>query len=273
MPIIQFRQTIASNDAVRPFDLTDRGLLLGDGVFDTSLVKDGRMILRERHIGRLVEACDVFGHEVAKTEIEALAKDAVPEDATGALRLTVTRGPGGRGLAETSASNPTLMASFTPMPLMYPSPPLCLGVSTIQRNPTAPSALYKTLSYGDAVMGQRQAQRNGYDDALFLTSGGHITCSSIANIWAWSGSTLVTPPRSDGVVVGVVRGWLLENAIRYGFEVSERSLRLDDIAHADGVFLTNSLRLVVPVRAIDEMEFSPDLPSELESLISELLSS
>ena len=122
-------------------------------------------------------------------------------------------------------------------------------------------------------MGQRQAQRNGYDDALFLTPGGHITCSSIANIWAWSGSTLVTPPRSDGVVVGVVRGWLLENAIRYGFEVSERSLRLDDIANADGVFLTNSLRLVVPVRAIDEMEFSPDLPSELESLISELLSS
>ena len=71
----------------------------------------------------------------------------------------------------------------------------------------------------------------------------------------------------------MVRGWLLENAIRYGFEVSERSLRLDDIANADGVFLTNSLRLVVPVRAIDEMEFSPDLPSELESLISELLSS
>jgi branched-chain amino acid aminotransferase len=93
MPIIQFRQTIASNDAVRPFDLTDRGLLLGDGVFDTSLVKDGRMILRERHIGRLVEACDVFGHEVAKTEIEALAKDAVPEDATGALDGVLRKHP------------------------------------------------------------------------------------------------------------------------------------------------------------------------------------
>lgn len=120
-------------------------------------------------------------------------------------------------------------------------------------------------------MGQRQAQRDGYDDALFLTPGGHVACSSIANIWARSGSTLVTPPRADGVVAGVVRGWILENATQYGFEASERSLRLDDIAKADGIFLTNSLRLLVPVRAINELELSPDLPPELDALMKELL--
>ncbi|WP_375209326.1 aminotransferase class IV [Hyphomonas jannaschiana] len=271
MPLILLNQSISSVDTVRPFDLTDRGLLLGDGVFDTSLVVDGHVVLRRRHIRRLMEACDAFGLDVAEGAIEVLTDKAVPEGATGALRVTVTRGPGARGLAGTTATTPTVLTSFTPQALNYPPPPVRLGVSAIHRNPTAPSALYKTLSYGDAIMGHRRALEAGFDDALFVTPDGRVSCSSVANIWARFGSALVTPPRGDGVVAGVMRNWILEHAAQAGYEVSERSLRLEDLRDADGVFLTNSLRLLVPVRAIDDLDFASELPAKLVGRVDDLL--
>ena len=241
-------------------------------MFDTSLVIGGRIVLRERHVRRLLVACEAFGLKVSEDDIEALAESAVASGSTGALRLTITRGPGARGLAGETASHPTLMASFTPQTVNYPASSVRLGVSAIQRNPTAPSARYKTLSYVDAVQGQRQALQSGFDDALYLTPAGNIACSSIANVWARFGSDLVTPPVTDGVVSGVMRGWILENAAQSGLKVSERSLSLEDVAKADGVFLTNSLRLAVPVSAIDDMTFESGLPPELSAMIGDLLS-
>ncbi|HAE27751.1 MULTISPECIES: aminotransferase class IV [Hyphomonas] len=271
MPLIRLSQTVSSRGTVLPFDLTDRGLLLGDGAFDTSLVIDGHIVLRTQHFRRLLNACDVFGFAVKQAELEALADSTVPDGATGALRLTVTRGPGARGVASTGTSKPTLLASFTPQPVNFPAPAVRLGLSSILRNPTSPLSRYKTLSYGDTVMAQRQARQSGYDDALFVTPDGRVACSSIANVLVRFGSRLMTPPLKDGVIAGVMRGWILENAHRGGFEVSESSLSLEDLKHADNVFLTNSLRLMLAVRSIDDVVFDPGLPPALTALIDHLL--
>jgi branched-chain amino acid aminotransferase len=270
MSLIHLNQTVSEPAAVRPFDLTDRGLLLGDGVFDTSLVVDGCVILRDRHFRRLLDACDVFGFPVVETDLEALADSAIQGRKTGALRLTVTRGAGPRGISGTEAMKPSLLASFAEQRVSFPSPPRLLGVSSIHRNPSAPSSRYKTLSYSDMVMGQRQAEEAGFDDALYTTPDGRVTCSSIANIMIRFGSRLVTPPLQDGVIAGVMRGWIMENAAHHGFEVSENSMRLDELKAADNVFLTNSLRLMVPIRGIDKMEFDPVLPTGLTELVSKL---
>src|SRR5690606_32454093 len=108
---------------------------------------------------------------------------------TGALRLTVTRGAGARGLAGFTETRPTLLASFIPQPLSYPATPVRLGVSDIYRNPSSPSSRYTTLSYSDMVLGQRRALQSGYDDALYITPEGRISCSSVANLWALFGQT------------------------------------------------------------------------------------
>jgi len=271
MPEIRLRQSVSSDDAVRPFDLSDRGLLLGDGVFDTSLVIDGRMILRTRHIDRLLTACSAFDISVRRTDLEELIDSALSPDKTGALRLTVTRGPGGRGLDAAAGQTPTLLASFSPLQPQCPSPPVRLGLSTIRRNPTAPSARYKTLAYTDALAGHRQAKTAGFDDALYCTMDGHAACSSIANLFARFGNRLVTPPLEDGVIAGVMRGWILEHAADAGFEAAEESLSLEMLKQADSVFLTNSLRLIVPVSGIDGTGFDPALPKRLEDLVGQLL--
>ncbi|MEZ6000539.1 aminotransferase class IV [Hyphomonas sp.] len=271
MPVIRLQQAVSSSEAVQPFDLSDRGLLLGDGVFDTSLIIDGRMILRTRHIERLLNACDAFGLAVSRADLDSLADSALSPGETGALRLTVTRGPGGRGLEGPAGQKPTLLASFSSQPLTWPAQPVRLGVSTIRRNPTAPSARHKTLAYTDAVAGQRQARADGFDDALYCTTDGRVACSSIANIFARYDDRLITPPLTDGVVAGVMRGWILEHAAAAGFKAVEESLDLATLKTADTVFLTNSLRLIVPVECIDDTVFHPEIPTSLVDIAGQIL--
>lgn len=269
--MIRLNQSFSAPENVQPFDLTDRGLLLADGVFDTSRVVGGRIILRRAHLARLAGDAAALGIAVAPEALEALAREAVSGGAEGALRLTVTRGPGGRGLAGEAAVAPTLMARFSPLETPYPMTPVRLGISTIRRNPTSPTAWHKTLSYTDNIMALREVVAAGHEDALLLSPDGKVACASAGNVFARFGNRLVTPPVSEGAMPGVVRGWLLQAAVGAGFETAEESLTPERLAQADGIFLTNSLRIFQPVNDFAGRSFDTTLPPVLFQLGRALL--
>lgn len=268
--VIILSQRGGAEAAQSAFDLTDRGLLLGDGVFDTSLVRRGEMILREPHLDRLVRDAGALDIRVDRGAVEALADQALTDAGNGSLRLTVTRGPGQRGLGYEAAGKPTLIARFAPGRLTFPQAALRLMVSDIRRNATAPTSRHKTLAYTDNIAGQHRAKAAGFDDAVYRTHEGHLACTSMANIFARFGNELVTPPLEDGVLAGVMRGWLLEHAGEAGFSVLQTSLSLQQIERADQVFVTNSLQLLRPVKAINETTFRTKLPASLVSLLKAL---
>lgn len=268
---MRLRQTVSSLDNVCEFDLTDRGLLLADGVFDTSRIVRGKMVLRSEHLSRLSGDAAALGITAAGMEIEALIDEAVPREGYGALRITVTRGPGGRGLTSGSDDQATLMARFTPMELPYPAPPTRVAISDIRRNPTSPGARHKTLAYTDNVMALRAAVAAGYDEALMLSPENNVACASAANLFARFGSQLVTPRVGDGAMPGVIRGWLIGAAAKAGFEVVEDNLTIARLGEADGVFLTNSLRMFQPVTEVEGRTFDGELPERLLALGSTLL--
>ena len=269
--MIRIHQSVSLPENVQAFDLTDRGLLLADGVFDTSRVVGGRIILRRAHVARLAGDAAALGIGVAPEALEALAREAVSGGAEGALRLTVTRGPGGRGLAGETAGAPTLMARLSPMETPYPMTPVRLGISAIRRNPTSPAAQHKTLSYTDNIMALREVVAAGHEEALLLSPHGKVACASAGNVFARFGNRLVTPPVLDGAMPGIVRGWLLQAAIGAGFETAEESLTPDRLAQADSIFLTNSLRIFQPVRVFAGRSLDTSLPPKLIQLGQALL--
>lgn len=269
--MIRLRQSVSQPENVQPFDLTDRGLLLADGVFDTSRVVSGRIILKRAHMARLVRDATALGISVAAEKLDTLAAEAIPAGGSGALRLTVTRGPGARGLSGETESVPTLMARFSPLEASFPMAPVRLGISAIRRNPTSPTARHKTLSYTDNIMALREAMAAGHDEALLLSPQGQVACASAANLFARFGDRLVTPPVSDGAMPGIIRSWLLEVAASAGFQVVEESLSLERFAQADGIFLTNSLRIFQPVSSFSGREFETELPPTLIQLGQALL--
>lgn len=270
-PVITVRQPGAVEGQTVGFDASDRGLLLADGVFDTSLVHAGAIVLKDRHFERLISDAAALGISIARADIEASARSVLGGASDGALRLTVTRGPGKRGLGFERDMPPTLMARFDPGAPAFPLDPVKLTVSDIARNPSAPSSRHKTLAYTDNIVGQSRAKAAGFDEALYLTPGGAVACASSANIFIRFGNDLVTPPIEDGVLAGVTRRWLIDHAPEAGFRVSVRSIGLKETARADAVYLTSSLQRMRAVSRLDEADFDIALPPELVALFDQLL--
>ncbi len=235
---------------VAPFDFSDRGLLLGDGVFDTALAIGGRIAFEEAHLARLAGslklldiAVDLDGIRQAMQAVAAVAPLA-------AIRTTVTRGPGPRGIAPPAQVRPFVLASAAPTARGLAFAPLSLHPTDIRRNDSSPLSRMKTLGYLDAVLAAREAAEAGHGDTLFLNTAERVACTGTANLFAVFKSVLVTPSVAEGVLPGVTRAAILRLAAELGIATEERPLLPEELARAEAVFATNSLRLLSPVTAI-----------------------
>lgn len=238
---------------IAPFDLADRGLLLGDGVFDTALAIGGRIAFEAAHIARLVAAAGTLGFALDPARIGEAMRAVAGAAPRAAIRTTVTRGPGPRGLAPPSDPRPVILASAAPVRAGLAFAPVRLSPTAIRRNETSPATRLKTLGYLDAVLAAREAAAQGFDEALFLNTRDRVACAGTGNVFALIGGRLVTPPFADGVLPGIVRAELLRLAGGLGIEAGERSLSLAELEAAEAVLLTNSLRLLAPVTAIGDV--------------------
>ncbi|MEM9938599.1 MAG: aminotransferase class IV [Pseudomonadota bacterium] len=262
-------QQASQAKATEPFDLSDRGLLLADGVFDTSLVTDGKIMLRKAHLDRLFR--DAAALEIA-LNMKGLKRDldrVLLDGPSGALRITVTRGPGGRGLYGDTQNEPTVIIRLTPYDTARMHAPVSIVVSDLTRNPGSISARHKTLAYTDSVMAVRRAVSRGAEEALMLNPEGNIACAASANMFARFGDALHTPPVSDGALPGVIRDFILTNAGKAGLKAQEGSLTVPDIKHADQIFLTNSLRLIAPVAQLEQQMFDTSPMTALNALLAD----
>jgi len=107
-------------------------------------------------------------------------------------------------------------------------------------------------AYVNSALAKTDANRAGFDEALVLTSEGHISEGSAMNVFMVRNGTLYTPPLTDNILEGVTRRSVIEVAQKeLGIEVVERSIDRTEILIADEVFLTGSAAQVVAVTKID----------------------
>lgn len=235
-------------------DPGDRGLLLGDGIFETLAVFDGKPVWLAEHLERMIEAAETLGIPAERGNIEiAIAQTlrATPHR-HGILRMTLTRGAGVRGLAA-DGSAPSLLITLSPWVKGMLFAPAKLVTSTIRRNETSPASRLKTLSYIDNILAAREAAAARCDDALLLNVQGQVAATTIANIFLLKKGRLATPPLSAGILPGITRRKLLTLT-----QAEERVLAPAELHEAEALFLTNSLRLIRPVHALDGAELRHD---------------
>jgi branched-chain amino acid aminotransferase len=256
--------------SVVPFDLCDRGLLLGDGVFDTSLVLGGTMVWRGQHVERLVASCHTLGFAIDAQRIEEAIDATIAGLEHGVLRVTVTRGAGPRGIAPPKEPRPCVFASSAPLRAETMFGPLALHLTAIRRNETSPSSRVKSLSYLDSVLASREALAAGCDEALFLNAAGRVACTAVGNVMALVGDQIVTPPLEDGIVAGIARAQVLATCDELGLEAVERGLSLEELHRADALFVTSSLKLIAPVAAIDRDARESSSSRRVQALIAHL---
>lgn len=233
----------------------DRGTLLGDGLFETLLVEDGRVVALAAHLDRLEASARALGFPdfgPRRSEVREAIGALVAGDASAsrrALRITFTAGEG-RGLARPAETVGRLVVSIGACP-PAPSSLAAALLDTPRVDPLCPTAGHKTTSTLRWVLARAEARRRGADVALVRTVDGDVVEGDAANLFLHVGETLVTPPLDRGVLPGIQRARLLRVARDQGLAVEERGVDARELRSAGALFLTSSLIGVVPVVLLD----------------------
>jgi branched-chain amino acid aminotransferase len=232
----------------------DRGFLYGDSVYEVLRTYAGIPWALDQHLKRLQGSAARIGLKLPDpasiaTEIDRTLQAAANPESY--VRVIVTRGEGRFGLSPHLSDERRLIVIVKPLDL----PPaelyergLRVAVVAVRRNP--PRALdpaAKTGNYLNSVLALGQAQRMGADDAVMLDLVGRVTELSSSNIFFIKDRIVVTPALALGLLEGVTRATVMEVARAQGLIVQEAFHGPEALAGADEVFVTSTLREVMPV--------------------------
>ena len=250
-------------------DPADRGLLLGDGLFETMRASRGNVPLLHLHAARLAASAEELGipllHDLAELHRAAREVLAGTGLTDGAVRLTLTRGAGPRGLLPPEPCRPMLLLRALPMAGSGPAPANAV-TAAIPRNERSPLSRMKTLGCLDQILCLRAALAAGGNEAILLNTRGDLACATSANLFLVKDGTLCTPDLASGVLPGITRARLMA-----ALPVEERPLRRDELLAADEAFLTNSLTGVRPLLSLDGQPIGTGQPGPVTARAKQLL--
>ncbi|HIW63501.1 MAG TPA: aminotransferase class IV [Candidatus Stackebrandtia excrementipullorum] len=251
------RGVIRADEPFLPGD--DLGVLRGDGVFETANVRNGQPFLLPEHLARMERSAQRMELDlpdsVELTELATQACKAFGTQREGALRIVCTRGPEGGG-------PPTVYATISPVPKALAAARrdglnmtvLSLGYPVDARG-DAPWLMggAKCLSYAVAMAAQRYAKANGYDDLLWRSEDGYALEGPTSTLVWQEGGTLFTVPTDTGILAGTTARFVFEKAAEEGIPTAERRVQVAELAGADGIWMTSSVRGIVQVRSLDHV--------------------
>ena len=249
----------------------DRGFLYGDGVFEVLRAYGGIPHALEEHLGRLRASAAQVGLSLPvplaqlRVEVCELLADLGAVDAH--VRLVVTRGRGDLGVAPHNAHAPTRMIVATPLIAVtrsrYTDGVRAATVRLPQLAARGALSGAKTLNYLANVVWMQQARAQGFDEALLVAHGDVVVEAATANVFVVSGHDVMTPATEVGALPGVTRAAVLACASSAGVRAREGRVTLADLWTADEVFLTSSVRELVPVVRVDDHEVGEGRPGEV----------
>lgn len=246
---INGRIVSTSEARISPFD---HGFLVGDGVFETLVARNGKPFTPTRHWRRLVASCQAMNITPPEYETYVNAMQATMQAndlADARIRVTLTSGDGPLGSDRGDAPATMTVAATA----LKPWPPTDT-VMTVPwtRNERSALAGIKSTSYGDNVRALALAHREGAGEAIFANTRDELCEGTGTNIFIVSAGVVQTPPLSSGCLAGVTRALVLEACAAAGIAVEEVTLPITSLQSCEEAFLTSSTRDVHPLAKIDQ---------------------
>ncbi|HEY5240539.1 MAG TPA: aminotransferase class IV [Polyangiaceae bacterium] len=241
----------------------DRGFLYGDAVFEVLRTYGGRPFALEEHLARLRRSAQrvlivlPVDEATLAREVEA-ALAAAREDTSreSYVRVVVTRGSGPLSLDPDTATHPLRVILVEPV-----APPAreayLLGVAVVfvsmrRAADDTPASGAKVTNYLASLLAMREARTRGAQEALIVDARGRVVEGASSNVFVVTAGRLATPPESAGILAGITRAHVLRAARDLGVPADERDLARDDFYGADEVFITSSIRELLPVIRVDD---------------------
>jgi branched-chain amino acid aminotransferase len=229
--------------------VSDHGLTVGDGVFESVKVVDGQPFALGRHLDRLRGSARGLGlPEPDEPLVQAGIAAVLGQEhlALGRVRITMTGGPAPMGSGRGGGA-PTVIVVAEPMQPW----PATTAVATVgwPRNERGALAGLKTTSYAENVVALAEAQRRGATEAVFPNLSGNLCEGTGSNVFYVVGGELRTPTLASGCLAGITRALVLE---WYGGREVDEPIGV--VLEADEVFLASSTRDVQAVSRWDDRE-------------------
>ncbi len=237
----------------------NRAFRYGYGLFETMLIKDGKIALAQYHWERLQGGLKALRLELPKLLTIAILEEEVLKtvrknklEQLCRVRLQLYADDG--GLFDGKTQKPKYIIECYPLEeqiYKLNETGLVMGFAQGLTKANDSTANCKTTNALVYALAAQQAKENKWNDALVLNAEGNIIETTIANIFWIKDKVIYTPPLSEGCISGVMRRYITEHA-----EVTEQPLTIGCLKHADGVFISNAIRRIKWVAATGDYTYS-----------------
>jgi branched-subunit amino acid aminotransferase/4-amino-4-deoxychorismate lyase len=225
---------VVSEPLMLPFSLS---FIRGDGLFETILGIDEKIIAWQRHYERLAKSAErVLITIPAKIDIE-VGINQLLKGVIGISRIRVA-----------ALADGTWLVTVEPVDSSDKLPSLIRMDQVINSN--SPLSGIKSISYGQSMLAVRTAQARGYSDGVYLNEKSYVVETGSANIIILKDGKFITPALESGCLPGITRQILITD-----FAVTEELFTWDQLLESDGVFLCSSIRLLTPVSKVEDKLF------------------
>lgn len=233
----------------------DRGLHYGDGLFETLTVRDGVCEFWDRHMQRLRQGCERLHIPPPSPELlRAEAAQLVGAAGRGVLKIIVTRGRGGRGYQPPQQVEPMRLLRIFEAPA-HPARHAEEGVRvrlcTQRLGWNAALAGIKHLNRLEQVLARMEWDDPDIAEGLMSDQAGNVIEGTFTNLFAIIDGRLFTPALNRCGVAGIMRGVIMELAATEAGGCAVRDIPQAELLDADGLFLSNSVLGLWPVRELD----------------------
>ena len=252
----------------------DRGILYGDGLFETMRAYKGVAFAIEDHFHRLRTSADILGLPIPSLDWPAtiaalLEKNGLSrQDAW--VRLTITRGPAEPRVLPPDLAKPTTIIMVRPLDrdiAAHHKRGVKVALLPFSRHGFIPE--HKSLNYLPAVVGRVLAMYHGAYEGLFVRSDHVLTEGTTTSAFIVRDGALLTAPEG-GILPGVTRRTVIELAEANKIRVLEREITTTDLRLADEAFLTSSMIEIIPIVQVDETALGTGHPGPVTIKLQKL---
>ncbi|MFM2197431.1 MAG: hypothetical protein RLZZ505_863 [Verrucomicrobiota bacterium] len=241
---------------ISPFD---RGLCHGMSVFETLLAVKGRPRLVAAHLARLrsgldrlaVSSVEVSDSGLYRAMVGLLEKNRLTQGLA-RIRLAVSLGTGPLDLIDSG----TAWAWMTATPVDESPETVRMTAAPWRKDRDNVLRGLKVGNYAEHLIAMDMARREGFGEMLFFNNENELCEAAMANVFLIRSGALLTPGLDSGCLAGVTRDLILRLAAVHGITCREKPLTHTDVAKAECMFLTSSIRGPVRVSNYGTQHFA-----------------
>jgi branched-chain amino acid aminotransferase len=237
----------------------DRGFMYGDAVYEVAR-SYGRVFFElEEHIQRMFNSASFIHLDLRRTPQQYMDEiyriySLVPDENV-YMRIQITRGTGHIGLGLKNATEPNVVIYVRELELLpaesYEQGVKVVTTSRLRNNKKALDPNIKSGNYLNNVLAFVDATSADALESIMVNAAGEVTEGTTSNIFRVQKGVVYGPPDEFDLLKGITRRVVVGLCSDLKIPYRESGFTPQELENSDEVFLTSSVREVLPVRVVN----------------------